>query len=706
MHVHAVFFCSASALSWRGLRSRSIVFHRLRPLEMLPKKRHNIHHRSGLVRLTASLRWKSSEVRPSSLNTFCVTKVSLGVMGAFADGVSMGTTSLKGRACFVLGRSAESDLVMEHPSVSRFHAALELTPNREVYMHDLESTHGTFVNKSQVPQGERERLRVGDHIKLGASSRVFVLHGPEELKPPEGVSKAEARRKAKDAIKERRSRKWEGGGIDTHQGGKAELHSQEGAWGQSRFEDLEEEEGAMSAMAEITWRNYEGELSEKQERTKQRLEKKLRSKEHAEKEAERILAKDDKWEGGLSSKQQERLSKCRDTIESLEPIIEDLEQQLNDSIREKVAQERGRVSGRTHAGAKMTADKRRRHQRDDDEDDEFYDRTEHGKSKREGRHFAGSAKRRAQTLPELVERKRRAEMNVEEARSQLRRAETKVNAEREATTGRSGGVDELDRFMSDVKGSLHTQEVERARRELEEAEREMKEADKLLDVADPQGIYRKEAQALSGGAAAKKGDDKEKGKEEEQGHDPTSHHLCDPDMKGKSQRADDQSWTEANEEEPEGVHTGLQGGQEGTEKDIEGMGGYRLLTREQLAEAVKKTGSVENVARKMRRQEEEKRLKQGLPDVQEGGLQRREKKGEIANSNSSGDKHFAAGEERARQEVATVLAAAHGAWRAAGDDDDGEAEEQHDSLHAEEEPLRPPGEEETEDLRTSPRFAE
>jgi pSer/pThr/pTyr-binding forkhead associated (FHA) protein len=43
------------------------------------------------------------------------------------------------------------------------------------------STHGTYVNKKLLQPKIYHKLNVGDIFKLGTSSRMLILSGPEEL---------------------------------------------------------------------------------------------------------------------------------------------------------------------------------------------------------------------------------------------------------------------------------------------------------------------------------------------------------------------------------------------------------------------------------------------------------------------------------------------------------------------------------------------
>ena len=97
----------------------------------------------------------------------------------------------------VFGRLPCCDVPLDHPSLSRYHAVLQYHPHIEnkstsdeelsstlfstnpkeagFYVYDLGSTHGTFINKSQVNPRCYYRLRVGQMVKFGGSSRMFLL---------------------------------------------------------------------------------------------------------------------------------------------------------------------------------------------------------------------------------------------------------------------------------------------------------------------------------------------------------------------------------------------------------------------------------------------------------------------------------------------------------------------------------------------------
>lgn len=113
-----------------------------------------------------------------------------------------GSGSGSGSLSFVVaGRMTPAcGLVLQHPSVSRVHAALQFDAHGALFLRDLGSTHGTFVNKRRLPAHEFVRLHIGDVVAFGESTRLYAVCGPQELLPPE--RKPSRHRKDKERVKE------------------------------------------------------------------------------------------------------------------------------------------------------------------------------------------------------------------------------------------------------------------------------------------------------------------------------------------------------------------------------------------------------------------------------------------------------------------------------------------------------------------------
>jgi hypothetical protein len=75
-----------------------------------------------------------------------------------------------------IGRSDESDIALNDPSVSRMHAVIE-TEGAAPTVRDLGSTNGTFVNGRRV---QTESLRDGDDVRFGNTRMRFVLRRAQD----------------------------------------------------------------------------------------------------------------------------------------------------------------------------------------------------------------------------------------------------------------------------------------------------------------------------------------------------------------------------------------------------------------------------------------------------------------------------------------------------------------------------------------------
>ncbi|XP_037730398.1 kanadaptin [Drosophila subpulchrella] len=124
---------------------------------------------------------------------------------------------LQQQAVWTFGRLPENDVPAAHPTISRFHVVLQYKPKalpkldieddegeesgepdqpEGWYIYDMGSTHGTFLNKQRVPPKVYIRMRVGHMLKLGGSTRVYILQGPGEDEEPESeLSVTELRQK-------------------------------------------------------------------------------------------------------------------------------------------------------------------------------------------------------------------------------------------------------------------------------------------------------------------------------------------------------------------------------------------------------------------------------------------------------------------------------------------------------------------------------
>ena len=88
---------------------------------------------------------------------------------------------LSSKSFYVFGRLPSCDITMDHPSLSRYHAIVQYCgvqnerKDKGWYLYDLDSTHGTIVNKVKAKPRVYQRLHVGHVVKFGGSTRLHIL---------------------------------------------------------------------------------------------------------------------------------------------------------------------------------------------------------------------------------------------------------------------------------------------------------------------------------------------------------------------------------------------------------------------------------------------------------------------------------------------------------------------------------------------------
>ncbi|KAJ8751752.1 hypothetical protein K2173_025932 [Erythroxylum novogranatense] len=363
------------------------------------------------------------------------------------------------KGAYMFGRIDLCDFVLDHPTISRFHAVLQFKRSGQAYIYDLGSTHGTFINKHQVDKRTYVELHVGDVIRFGHSSRLYIFQGPADLMPPEIDAKIVRDAKIQQQMIDREA-SLQRARMDTSLANGV-------SWGMGE-DAIEEDEDEAD---EVTWQTYKGQLTEKQEKTRDKVLKRTEKIAHMRKEIDAIRAKEIS-QGGLTQGQQTQIARNEQRITQLMEELENLEETLNESIRESIGARAG--NRRSCGNVKGAAE-------DDDgdflsDDDEFYDRTKKPTIKQ------GGEPQSIETADTLLDKRDTILKEMEDKRELLSIEKRKMPTE----TGPEAG-DALDAYMSGLSSQLVQDKTIQLDKELSALQAELDRILFLLKFADPSG---------------------------------------------------------------------------------------------------------------------------------------------------------------------------------------------------------------------------
>ena len=74
-----------------------------------------------------------------------------------------------------VGRATNKDVVLRHPSVSKFHAWFEMDDHGSLYVADSDSTNGTMLGAKKLAPRELTRVNSGDHVRFGSVDCIACL---------------------------------------------------------------------------------------------------------------------------------------------------------------------------------------------------------------------------------------------------------------------------------------------------------------------------------------------------------------------------------------------------------------------------------------------------------------------------------------------------------------------------------------------------
>ena len=258
------------------------------------------------------------------------------------DGVIIDRIELNNmnKSYYILGRQPDIvDIQMDHPSISRQHAVLQFRNDNAVMIMDWQSAQGTFVNKIQLQKDLYQRLYVGDMIKFGCSTRMYILNGPDDHTREEydSIGMQQYREKLVDHSNKTKDKLKDGGALwgfteDAQQEDDDEYDHKEGK--DSKEKDLP----AYIKNDKNYDRKYadkfnvdldETELNEKDNQLLEKIRTKERKIQNMQEENRRIYMKEGQ-DGGLTENQLKTVSRNDEHINQLMEQIEVLVAQIKD----------------------------------------------------------------------------------------------------------------------------------------------------------------------------------------------------------------------------------------------------------------------------------------------------------------------------------------------------------------------------------------
>lgn len=388
---------------------------------------------------------------------------------------------LSGRSHFLFGRQGDlCHIVLDHPSVSRRHAIFQFHENGTLWLYDLTTSHGTFINKKKVPSSTFQQLHVGDQVQFGGSSRTYVVQGPEEFQTKE--FDREVMRKQKEKMREQYAKRQAEQQQQQQQSAGAAVSSDVDAgasWGQSAdaVDSDDDDEGKVMVLNDdgstsivvnsSTPPSVPTKLTPQQQKCLTKLETKREKFTHLSQEVEVLRSKDIR-QGGLTLGQEKQIEKNEERMKVLQEEMVELETQLRENV-ERV--EKDRLKNQTNA---KNSTSRKTNGSDEDyesEDDDFYDRTKSKSMTTSSSSNNSTTVASTSILSTLTPLEQLT--TPDQIRQELKRIETKrdqlrlnlqevvmsearlarMNGGTTTNGGSGGGGDSLDSFMSSINTS-------------------------------------------------------------------------------------------------------------------------------------------------------------------------------------------------------------------------------------------------------------
>ena len=420
---------------------------------------------------------------PSNSNEWNLLEIK---QGNLLSSFSLNQLASGRSGCVTFGRMDDSslvDVVTAHESCSRLHARLAFDSSGNLWLRDLQSNNGTYVNNIRLPpeacgkveaskgskaDGTRGSRGVmvypGDVFKFGASTRIYCLEGPEEF-DKEHRKQQQVAKQINDHSEENQQEN--------------EMQEVECTWGMAAAEDDQPENETVRA-ADPNLPSIEAFFSPSSNYTipssLQQLHKTYQTKQYKlqaiQTETSRIVQKEDRGIE-LTDGQTKQVEKNRERMDSLEKELDDLTIRIEEGIYSIVH------------GKQINLRKRKNTQstKHDDDVDDFYDKTaQQGKKHRSSNGEAESEQSLIQKWIAFCESHKKQCEVVSHAQHNKQKIQQEINAV----------DDEEEAFFLRNDLTLANEALDKAKNALNDIEQEWDETEYLLKIVNSELSWSRE----------------------------------------------------------------------------------------------------------------------------------------------------------------------------------------------------------------------
>jgi hypothetical protein len=414
------------------------------------------------------------------------------------EGVIVDNIDISKKEYYLIGRNKNlCDVYLNNMTVSRIHCVIQHKDDGGVYLYDLDSVYGTFINKRPIAKKTYVKLNVGDTFKLGQSNRMFILNGPEELQSQEEVNEISHNENNPMKYVDRKEL------MEKRVNMIRELYNQEQEykkslmsnytdvnWGQRDYDNdilqhQREEDEVFNSNKEKISQDLEGslnltelkerkDLSERQRSTLTKLENTMTGIKKLKEEILK-LKKKEMDQGELTEGQLKRVQMDEKKLNDLVEKYEQMENNLKISLSSKDVDE---------AYVEQKFD--RKLAKELDSDDEFFDRT--SKITTQG-NISSLTKSDNANVPVITENYESLKQKLENTiRNRQKLIDKLQKSDQDKNSSTKEEIDSLDAYFLETQNQLKSDQKVSLTNQINDMTKEIAKTQKLLSLVTPSHI--------------------------------------------------------------------------------------------------------------------------------------------------------------------------------------------------------------------------